>query len=280
LKPTSNSTNPAFRPTSKPTVPTESPSPKLTNFTISAEYQSHLISKRLQDNPTNPNTFQPGDFILFEYPRQQDKLNPPWHGPYEVIKHTSNDIDCRHLVQGNVAKLHVSTVKLFVGTKEEAFEAAKRDHDQFTILRIHAYRGDSLIRTSCQFEITFENLVTQWENWSIPLSQTLPFEDFCLSRHELSPLLYSQAVAAQRIRELNVVDLSTIINLDDIVYVDLRSYGSAWYQQLQLPDADYKSYVVPYRYVQWYHRLRRTKVIAHCQLFDEKHTLSGSWIHF
>jgi hypothetical protein len=247
---------------------------------ISAVYQDQLIQARQAGNPDNPNFFQPGDFVLYEYHKNQDKVNGMWHGPYEVIKHTNNDVLCRHLVQDNVTTLHVSTLKLFIGTKLEAFEAAKRDFDQYTVLSITAYRGDPLKRTSCQFEVTFENFVTQWENWSEELSQTTQFEDFCHSRHELTPLLYTQSIATARIRELNLTDISEWIDLLDTVYVDLRSYGSDWYTQLSLPDGDHVTYVVPYQYVRWYHRNRRHKVIVTCSLFEEEHTLTGSWVYF
>jgi hypothetical protein len=54
----------------------------------------------------------------------------------------------------------------------------------------------------------------------------------------------------------------------DLVYVDLRWYGSDWYHQLALPDAHHKRYVLEFVYLDWMNT-RRTKILAKCVLFDE-----------
>ena len=55
----------------------------------------------------------------------------------------------------------------------------------------------------------------------------------------------------------------------DVVFVDLRSYGAAWYSELQLPDMFHKSYRVRYTYARW-QNARMTKIVATCPLLHEE----------
>ena len=65
---------------------------------------------------------------LFCFGGTQMYLASPYTGPFEVI---------RHLVMGNIKVLHVTRLKLFVGSREEAYKAALLDADQFVIRKIH-----------------------------------------------------------------------------------------------------------------------------------------------
>ena len=246
---------------------------------ISTKYQNALIEKRLISNPQKPNSFQKGDLILYQFHGIKDKLNSKFYGPYEVISQRNNTVECRHLIQQNIIQVPINKVKLFIGTYEEGYEAAKRDYDQFVIISISAYRGDPLVRKTCEFEILFENGVTQWQTWSKDLSSNIVFEDYCRSKPELTPLLYTAAIARIRITELNKINISTYISLRDIVYVDMRSYSSTWYSSIGLPNCDRLTYVVPYKYTDW-NNDNQTSVLAECKLFDELHTLNSSWVYF
>ena len=73
--------------------------------------------------------------MLFQ--RDPTKLASPYTGPFEVIQQTKNDVECRHLVMGNIRVLHITRLKLFVGTREEAYKAALLDADQFVITRTY-----------------------------------------------------------------------------------------------------------------------------------------------
>ena len=179
----------------------------------------------------------------------------------------------------NVLPLPVSRLKLYIGTEAEAYEAAKRDYDQFVIVSIFAYRGDPLVRTTCEFEILFENGVLQWQTWSLDLSQNCIFEDYCRSKPEFSPLLYDTKGFAIYLRHLNGRPISEYISLGDTVYVDLRTYSATWYRSLNLPNCDRLTYVVPYTY-QSFLDAKHKKIKAICHLFDEIHTLNSSWVFF
>ena len=52
---------------------------------ISKEFQSKLVAKRTASNPEQLNSYQPGDFILFdayEGKLRPSKLTPAFKGPY------------------------------------------------------------------------------------------------------------------------------------------------------------------------------------------------------
>eukprot|EP01042_Synura_sphagnicola_P036304 gene36304-biopygen1517 len=62
--------------------------------------------------------------------------------PDEVIQQYKNDVECRHLVMGNVTRLNVTRLKLFVGTREEAYKVTLLDADQFVIYKTRHWRED------------------------------------------------------------------------------------------------------------------------------------------
>ena len=78
--------------------------------------------------------FQPGDLVFWERGRTKPrptKLTAPNHGPWVVILQERNIVKCRQLVNEYVEPLHVSRLRLFAGTPEEAFDLALRDAEQY-----------------------------------------------------------------------------------------------------------------------------------------------------
>ena len=82
------------------------------------------MKARTQDTPDHSqNRYRPGDFVLLP----PTKLaSPSYTGPFEVIQQTKNDVECRHLVMGNIGSC-AFLMKLFTGTHEEAYKAAPLD---------------------------------------------------------------------------------------------------------------------------------------------------------
>jgi hypothetical protein len=66
------------------------------------------------------------------------KFTSPFLGPYEVLSQTKNDVQCRHLCMGNVAVFHVTRLKLFAGSRDEAYKLPLMDADQHQFNRILA----------------------------------------------------------------------------------------------------------------------------------------------
>ena len=113
---------------------------------VSQKFQNEIVKKRQEENTLVP-TYLPGDFILWnslENPcdHLDEKLATPWKGPYEVVKQIKNDIECTHIVLGEDAVLHVSRVKPFFGSREDAIRVAMNDKDQMGIVSIEQQHMD------------------------------------------------------------------------------------------------------------------------------------------
>jgi hypothetical protein len=68
-----------------------------------------------------------------------------------VFEQTNNDVTTRDLVTGVVKTLHVTTLKPFHGTQDDAKAMARLDADQHVVERIVAYHGDVDVRTTMVF---------------------------------------------------------------------------------------------------------------------------------
>jgi phospholipid-translocating ATPase len=244
---------------------------------ISSKYQQGLVVKRTKLNGI-PNQYQSGDLILYQYPTDKPlphKLLIPYAGPYEVIQQIKNDIECRHVSHGVVKKFHVDEVKLFFGTKDEAYNLAMTDANQYVVDVILAYRGDPLMRTTMEFLVKFQDGSEHWKPWDNDLFDTTQYEDFCLSKPPLFPLILRLKESQKRLAEINKTPI-TAVKPGDTVYVDLRCYGANWYQNLRLPDCDFKTYVVVYTYTRWIKP--NIKIEAVCDIFKETFPLDHVFV--
>ena len=62
------------------------------------------------------------------------------------------------------------------------------------------------------------------------------------------------------------------------MYVDIRYYGATWYQQLELPEANHRTYVVKHKYTKW-NNDKHTEIVAECALFDEVFNHRGYFVY-
>jgi hypothetical protein len=237
---------------------------------VSKVYQDKLIAERTAPTPLETqNKYKPGDFVLFKNDSNhptRTKLTPRYLGPYEVIHQVSNNVTCRDMVEKKVIVLHANRLKIFIGTKDEAYKVALLDNDQYVVVKYLAYRGDPDTRSTVEFEIYYQDNTTSWLTWSQDLYSTIQYEDFCSSRPELRPLLYKQTEAQADKTKINKKPITTV-KPGDTVYVDLRYYGFAWYESLLLPDSAHVLYVVEMLYIDLSSSKR--KITAKCILFDE-----------
>jgi hypothetical protein len=219
---------------------------------ISLEYQQKLVAER-DNSRMCLNTYQKDDLVLFVFStegKRLTKLSAPFLGPYEVIKHHQNDVTVRNLITGAISVFHSNRLKLFIGTREEAYEAALRDTEQYEISEFIAYRGEPLIRTSMEFYIRFSDGCHHWKTWSPDLFDTIQYESYCNSVPALFPLIYTTKVASVLIRNINAKPI-TSISPNITVFMDLRGIGTGWYESLNLPQSAFTVYVVPLTYGQW-----------------------------
>ncbi|KAG9292464.1 hypothetical protein G9A89_000462 [Geosiphon pyriformis] len=238
---------------------------------ITKKHQAKLIAERTAKTPPEKqNQYQAGDLVLWQLNPDEplpSKLSPKFLGPYEVIKQYKNDVTCKHIVLGNIKDFHVTRLKIFHGSREEAVRIAKLDNDQFTIRRFIAYRGDPTVRTTVEFEIEFEDDSIVWLPWSKDIFDTVQYEDFCRSRPELFILVYSAKEAQKLLQDLRKLPI-TEVQPGDTVFVDLRCYGSEWYNNLPLPDKDHITYLLKYNYTRWIGK-SKLKIEANCATFKE-----------
>ena len=244
---------------------------------VSSQAQARMaVDRRAHDKPHT--TYEPGDLILWN-PREQPcdhlphKLDANWMGPYEVINHSKNDIECRHLVLKTEHKFHVSRVKPFFGSYEDAISCAKLDQNQYYIKYIKYYTGNPHIRKSMTFTIMWEDGEASIP-WSTDLANTQQYEEYINSRPDLFPLRYSAAMAKKRIAEINKLSMSDIMPGDKL-YMSLRLFDDTdrmWYDSLDLPEKD-KTYVVEVHVKEFVDR-KHCKVKVYCPIFNDNYILS------
>lgn len=249
---------------------------------ISKRYQDSLVVNRIADTPDEKqNQFQSGDFILLQRDLSKplpNKLCGKFYGPVMVISQEKNDITTKDMVTGLVRIVHVTRVKPFHGTHEDAMAMARLDNDQHVVERIVAYRGDVDTRTTMEFEVLFADGTLIWLPWSNDIISTIAFEDYCRSLPCLYHLIFTVSIAKQHRARILKTPIHSI-KLGDTAYVDLRCYGDQWYHSLTtLPDVDHNNYVVAYIYKSWITN-QQLKVKVTVPAFDESHIVDSYFVY-
>ena len=108
--------------------------------------------------------------------------------------------------------------------------------------------SDPLTRTTIEFEILCNDNTLTWIPWKKDIFHTIPYENFCCSHSKLYPLIFTLKDSLTHIKNIKSSPIITV-SPHDLVYVDLRSYGSTWYSQLPLPDPDHSLHVVEPLYI-------------------------------
>ena len=233
--------------------------------------QSVEQEKRLIGGGETVNAYQPGDYVLRKVTKMMDKvakLTPNYLGPYVVLSVDKADVTCRHLVTDVVSVFHMDALKICFASPEDAFQAALVDYNQYVIKEFLQYRGDPELRTSMSFRVRFEDGEVIWLPYSKELAETVQFEQFVRENRPLLPLLYTLKVW-ERIKKADH-NIVKEVSLGETCYVDLRAWGSAYFESLNLPE-DGSTYVVECKYLSWENK-RRSKVCLTCQLFGQKFT--------
>ena len=146
---------------------------------------------------------------------------------------------------------------------DDAYTAAMVDYNQYVIKEILSYTGDPELRTTMEFLVEFEDGSVVNLPYSLDLSTTLQFEKFCRQQRPLLTLLYTVAVW-KRIRKTSYAQVIGVVP-GDTCYVDLRAWGSSYFQNLMLPVTGIQ-YVVLCIYLRWEGKSRR-RIVVECPLF-------------
>jgi len=228
------------------------------------KFQDDLIAERTRVNPPeeDQNAYQAGDFVLYDTHAngncmRKEKLANRYKGPYVVIRQYKDEVEVRHMAMEFVTKLLVERVKLFNGTRDEAFRLAMEDADQFVVDRILAWKGDPAKRTTMEFLVKFADGEEVWKPWDKDLSDTLAFEEYCRRNRELMTLTYDVATARQIVKQINSMPI-TQVQPGDICYVNIRYFGTYHYDnELDLPDKYLVKYMVRCEYTRWAGKTRK-----------------------
>jgi hypothetical protein len=251
---------------------------------VSRIYQQQLVQERTGSDSNNIqfiNQYQPGDYVLKQIdlskPRP-NKLHPQFLGPFEVISHIGNDIQVRNIITGEIKTFHVDMVKVFHGNRDQAYQMAMIDTEQYEVDYIITYRGDPSVRSTTEFLVKYKDGDELWVPYSKDISSTEQFETFCRSHSQLFYLLYNANDAKRIASDIKSRDITTVVP-GNTVYVDIRSYGEHWYMTLDLPDKFSKSYVVIYQYTKWHSPRNRKRIVALCEVFNETWTVDNLFVH-
>jgi hypothetical protein len=236
----------------------------------SAAHQQQLNSDRGAIGSPGPvNRFQPGDFVLFDSgPKPSPKLSVRHKGPFEVVSHTRNDVECRNLITGAIVKYSSHDLHPFSPRDDQsAFDAALRDQDQFVVEEVLSYRGDSRYRSRTYFTLKFADGDVVERLWS-PDIQCEAWYSFCEARPHLYHLTLESTLAKKFCSEQRKLDI-TSVQPGDTVYVDIRFFGDDWYESIALPDWQTTLYLLEFRYTHWYHQRSKKKISGKFVLNDQ-----------
>jgi transposase InsO family protein len=211
-------------------------------------FQSSLKEKRTTPNPTGyfPR-YSPGQYVLvmLESMDKNHQLSPRNTGPFEVLSHKvgSNLVSLRSLITGACTEHHAGRLRVFIGTPEQAHEAAQKEQRQVTIERILEYKGDVLKRSTCSFYVKFTDGDCVWKTYDQDLATTRQFEEFCQqhSYRALRLLLLSAAAVTKMMKAARLPIPSSVIGAK--FFLNLR-WWTGWYDDQNLPDLYSTNYYV------------------------------------
>ena len=251
---------------------------------VSSDHQQRLVRERTAANPTpeQHTRYQKGDLVLVRHNPgtfRDFKLHPQFEGPFEVVSQSKNDVQMQHVALKHYETHHVDDIKIFHGSPAEALRVATLDKDQHVIVRFLGYRGDPLKRTTMEFEIEFQDGTIHWVPWSKDLFDSVQYGQYCEAHRELTPLYHDAKRGEQLVASLKKQPITEVQPGPPTYYVDLRSYGEAWYQSLNLPDAYHTKYVFPHVYTAWSNRTR-TKIDIKNILTGEEYRAVDHWFVF
>jgi hypothetical protein len=223
---------------------------------VSKNLQEALAAERAAESELVPR-YEAGDFVLWN-PKEtpcshlETKLAPTWMGPYEVVEQVKNDVECVHINLRTCNKFHVSRLKPFFGSREEALEVAKLDRNQFFIVAFNYFYGNPHKRTSLVFNVTFEDETKDVE-YNRDLASSSQFDEYVKREKFLFPLRYGTVKQAKT--AMAAVNKRPIENCEpgDMVFLNLRYFDAMdrmWFDSLKLPEKQ-KVYVFEARLIQW-----------------------------
>lgn len=238
---------------------------------VSADYQRKLSDERTKSTPPELQVqYQPGDLVFWRRDPTvplPTKLSAPYTGPWEVIEQRRNIVQCKHVVMETVKPLHVSRLKLFLGSPNEAFQLALRDQDQFVVVSVTAWKGNPHKRTTMSFWVTYDDGDSMWVSYKPDLAANASFQAYVDSTPALFALRFSTLDFPRHLKTMRGLPITNVAP-GDHVYVDLRFIkGHDVFDRLGLPNAYFTIYVCECVYERW-RSVNQRKLEARCLVLD------------
>jgi len=142
----------------------------------SQAYLQAVIKERADKNPTILSSFNPGDYVLVDYPeRPPDKLTPQWKGPLVVIEpHPTlkQTYLCQDMLSMKITPYHIERLNLFkVDPLEKPADIAAADKDLYLVEKIVAHKGKVSKKQQMEFRV-------RWLGYPDPADDTwLPWRE-------------------------------------------------------------------------------------------------------
>jgi hypothetical protein len=187
------------------------------------------------------NMYVKGDLVLFDSMTlgiSRDKtFDARWKGPYVVEKQVDNTVYCEHATTKTAHEFHVSEMKLFAGTIEQAEQVGRFDSQQFQVEKILSHTGDHLRPMSMSFSVQFADGEVLDTALSADLRTCQVFVEYCNERVHLRRLLHVGEARTEYARTVNAKAIPEHVAQNLECWVNLQCYNSNtfWYDKLRLP---------------------------------------------
>jgi len=173
------------------------------------------------------------------------------------------------------ATFHVSRVKPFFGTREEALEIAKYDKNQYTIVRFNHFTGNPHVRQSLSFNVTFEDGTIDMP-YGQDLADSSQFDQYVNAHQVLYPLRYVTVKEAKSAASALTKTSITTINAGDTIFLHLRYYdgrSSMWYDSIGLPEKQ-RHYLIPAQVIKSLNK-ESTRMLLYIPLFNSRNKIDA-----
>jgi hypothetical protein len=243
---------------------------------ISRKFQLELVEERIKNNDLK--FYKPGSLILKINDNlfNKFKIETKYLGPLEVISQHKNDVTCKHLSTEKIYVFHISKLKYFIGSKEDATKISQYDSFEFKISSILDFKGVSTARSKMFFKVCFDDNSIEWINYKL-IKDTIYFEKFCSDKPFLKILLLSLDEADKYVKRLKSNKV-TSVRVDSVVFINLRSFDEKdWFHNLNLPNVENTNYFYKGRVLSFENK-SETKISVLVDFLNQTFVVDNYWL--
>ena len=195
---------------------------------MSTKLQKQIAYERSKRDGIIP-FYVEGDLVLFDpreenKPFRKEKLGTKYFGPFVVKQQLSNEVWCEHVISKKHHKFFVEKVRPFFGNLLEGEEAAKRDEDQWSVLKVNFFSGNVHLRDSLSFNLDFEMGFNETLSYNKDTKDNFMIKSFVSNRPWMKVLTFETNEISKNY--IANVEKSKIIKVvvGDEVWIHLRKF--------------------------------------------------------